>query len=55
MDFKSGIHWDASKLNSQPRKMLNTSKARKKFGFCAKINFEQGLKNTIKWYLKSIK
>jgi len=49
--FKGEIVWDASKPNGQPRRMLDTSKAEKEFGFKAKTNFEQGLKKTIDWYL----
>jgi len=34
--------------------MLDTTKAFKEFGFKARTNFEQGLKNTIDWYKQSI-
>jgi GDP-L-fucose synthase len=50
MDFQGGIHWDASKPDGQPRRMLDTSLAEKEFGFRAKNSFEEGLKKTIKWY-----
>lgn len=49
--FKGKIIWDASKPDGQPRRMLDTSKAEKEFGFKAKISFEQGLKKTIDWYI----
>jgi len=32
--------------------MLDTSKAKKEFGFRAKTPFEEGLKKTITWYGK---
>ncbi len=48
--FKSKIIWDNSRPDGQPRRMLNTSKAEKEFGFKAKTHFEEGLKKTIEWY-----
>lgn len=50
MDFKGEIHWDKTKPDGQPRRCLDTSKAKKEFGFEAKTYFEEGLKRTIKWY-----
>jgi GDP-L-fucose synthase len=37
--------------HGQPRKMLDVSKAEKEFGFKAKTNFEDGLKETIDSYI----
>ena len=54
MDFKGGIRWDASKPDGQPRRMLDTSRAEKEFGFKAQTDFAKGLKKTIEWYLKNI-
>ena len=48
--FKGKIVWDASNPDGQPRRMLDTSKAEKEFGFKAQTGFEEGLKKTIKWY-----
>lgn len=42
--------WDTSKPNGQPRRMLDVSRAEKSFGFRAKTNFEEGLRQTIDWY-----
>jgi len=53
--FKGKIVWDASKPDGQPRRMLDTSRAEREFGFKAKMDFEEGLKKTIQWYLKSHK
>jgi len=53
--FKGGIVWDSSKPDGQPRRMLDTSKAEREFGFKAKTSFEEGLKKTIDWYLSSRK
>ena len=42
--------WNTSKPDGQPRRMLDTSRAEKEFGFKAKTNFEEGLRKTIEWY-----
>lgn len=52
INFKGKIIWDKSKPNGQPRRMLDTSKAKKEFGFKAKTKFKEGLKKTIEWYYK---
>jgi hypothetical protein len=44
------IVWDATKPDGQPRRMLDTSRAEKSFGFKAKVGFEEGLRETIAWY-----
>ncbi len=49
--FKGEIIWDASKPDGQPRRCLDTTRARKEFGFEVKIPFETGLKKTIAWYV----
>ena len=51
--FKGEIVWDASKPDGQPRRMLDTSKAEKEFGFKAKTGFEEGLRKTIEWHIKN--
>lgn len=53
VDFEGKIIWDTSKPDGQPRRMLDTSKADKEFGFKAKISLEEGLKRTITWYLEN--
>jgi len=53
--FEGKIIWDSSKPDGQPRRMLDVSKARKEFGFSAETKFEEGLKETIKWYLQNKK
>lgn len=50
--FTGTVIWDASQPDGQPRRMLNTSRAEKEFGFKAKMRFEQGLRKTIAWYQK---
>jgi len=48
--FKGKIEWDTTKPNGQPRRCLDVTRARERFGFTAKTDFETGLKNTIEWY-----
>jgi len=51
--FKGEIVWDTSKPDGQPRRMLDTSRAEKEFGFRAKTSFEEGLRKTIDWYISN--
>jgi GDP-L-fucose synthase len=48
--FDGEIRWDPSKPDGQPRRALDTSRARNWFGFAAKTSFEDGLRRTIEWY-----
>ncbi len=48
--FKGEIRWDPSKPDGQPRRRLDVSRAKKLFGFKAKMPFDKGLKETIEWY-----
>lgn len=50
MGFTGEIIWETDKPNGQPRRCLDTQKAKEAFGFTALIDFRQGLKNTIDWY-----
>jgi GDP-L-fucose synthase len=49
--FQGRITWDTSKPNGQPRRMLDTARAKERFGFIAKTGFEEGLQRTIEFYL----
>ncbi|MCX5635459.1 MAG: GDP-L-fucose synthase [Planctomycetota bacterium] len=49
--FKGRIQWDASKPDGQPRRCLDTTRAKKLFGFTAKTSFDDGLKATVDWYI----
>ena len=51
--FKGEFIWDTTKPDGQPRRMLDTTRAFKEFGFKAKMSFEEGLKKTINWYLST--
>ena len=50
MDFQGEIVWQTDQPNGQPRRCLDTQRAKEKFGFVAETEFKQGLKNTIEWY-----
>ena len=51
MDYHGEIRWDKTKPDGQPRRLLDVSRAESEFGFKARVNFEEGLKNTIDWYV----
>jgi len=48
--YEGKIVWDFTKPDGQPRRALNTIKARDGFGFKAKTSLETGLKKTVDWY-----
>jgi GDP-L-fucose synthase len=48
--FQGEIVWDTSKPNGQPRRKLDTSRARQRFGFQASTPFRTGLRQVITWY-----
>lgn len=52
--FEGKIMWDTSKPDGQPRRCLDTSRAEKLFGFCAKTSLEEGLRKTIEWYKSAL-
>ena len=47
------IIYDTSKPDGQPRRCLNTSKAKSKFGFEAEIPLEEGVRETVEWYMSN--
>ncbi|MBL1219043.1 MAG: GDP-L-fucose synthase [Planctomycetes bacterium] len=48
--FAGEIRWDPSKPDGQPRRCLDTSRAKELFGWEARVGFEAGLKQTIEWW-----
>ncbi|WNC31214.1 GDP-L-fucose synthase [Thermosynechococcus sp. PKX82] len=50
MDFQGQIEWQTDKPNGQPRRCLDTTKAKEAFGFRAQIPLKEGLERTIAWY-----
>jgi len=49
--YEGLLIWNITKPNGQPRRRLNVERAEREFGFKALVNFEEGLRRTIKWYL----
>src|SRR5262245_41300649 len=49
--FEGRIVWDTTRPNGQPQRSLDTSLAKQAFGFEAKMGFEEGLRQTIAWYV----
>lgn len=49
--FEGAVEWDTSKPDGQPRRRLDTTRARKRLGWEAKTTFEAGLEKTVEWYL----
>ncbi|MFM2432073.1 MAG: hypothetical protein RLZZ511_3286 [Cyanobacteriota bacterium] len=50
MEYEGEIVWETDQPNGQPRRCLDTQRAKDRFGFEAQVSFEQGMKNTIEWY-----
>ena len=48
--FEGAIEWDVTQPNGQPRRCLDTSRAKRILGFRATTGFEDGLRKTIQWY-----
>ena len=48
--FTGEIRWDPTKPDGQPRRMLDTQRAKKLLGWEAQVGFEEGLKRTIEWW-----
>jgi len=50
-NFSGEITWDSSKPDGQPRRMLDTNRAEKLFGFKASTSLDEGLRKTVDWYV----
>ncbi len=44
--------WDTKQPNGQPRRRLDVSRAKERFGFSASTSFAEGLARTVTWYLE---
>jgi GDP-L-fucose synthase len=51
--FDGKLEWDTTKPDGQPRRMLDVSVAEKEFGFRARTSFDEGLKETVQWFIKN--
>ena len=50
MGFKGNIVWDKTKPDGQPRRCLDTSRAKELFGFEARTSLQDGIRKTLEWY-----
>ena len=50
--FEGTLEWDRTKPDGQPRRKLDTTRAKESFGFEATTDFEEGLRKTIDWYVE---
>jgi GDP-L-fucose synthase len=48
--YSGELVWDTSRPNGQPRRMLDVSRARERFGFSAQVSFDEGLARTVAWF-----
>lgn len=48
--FEGDVVWDRTKPDGQPRRCLDTSKAKRLMNWQAQVGFEQGLARTIAWF-----
>jgi dTDP-glucose 4,6-dehydratase/GDP-L-fucose synthase len=48
--FEGTVEWDTSKPDGQPRRKLDTSRAKQRFDWEALTDFRNGLRETIDWY-----
>ena len=51
MGYEGEIKWQSNKPDGQPRRCLDTSKAKNLLDFEAKTDLQTGLKQTIEWFL----
>ena len=47
--FAGELIWDPTQPDGQPRRCLDVTQASREFGFQARIEFEEGLRETIEW------
>lgn len=52
MAFEGELIWETNQPNGQPRRCLDTTRARESFGFTAQVSLEEGLRRTIEWYIQ---
>ncbi|MGB0767719.1 MAG: GDP-L-fucose synthase family protein [Phycisphaeraceae bacterium] len=48
--FEGELRWDPTKPDGQPRRCLDTSRAKEMMGWQARVGFEEGLRRTIEWF-----
>jgi GDP-L-fucose synthase len=49
-EFRGRFVWDTSRPNGQPRRLLDVTQARERFGFVAETSLDEGLRQTVAWF-----
>jgi len=49
--YEGEVRWNSAMPDGQPRRMLDTSRARRLFAFAATTPLESGLRQTVDWYI----
>ena len=53
MGYRGRFRYDTTKPNGQPRRRLDVSRAKQRFGWTAETGLEEGLRRTIEWWRAS--
>jgi GDP-L-fucose synthase len=48
--YSGEVAWDTSKPDGQPKRYLDVTRAKDLLGFEAKIDLDQGIRETVAWY-----
>lgn len=51
--YEGTVLWDTSRPDGQPRRCVDPTRAKEKFGFAAEVPLDEGLRRTIDWYLEN--
>ncbi len=52
--FAGEVRWDTSKPDGQPRRYLDTTRAKERLGFVAEVPLPRGVSDTVAWYRHNI-
>jgi GDP-L-fucose synthase len=48
--WKGRFVWDTTQPNGQPRRRLDVTRAKERFGFAAKVSLSEGVRRTVAWF-----
>jgi GDP-L-fucose synthase len=51
--YEGEIVWDASRPDGQPKRRLDTARAKERFGFEAEVPLEEGIRKTVDWFVSN--
>lgn len=52
--FRGQLRWNASRPAGQPRRCVDTTRARERFAFVARTVLRDGLRETVEWYERTL-